>query len=540
MALLDFLNSPSSGGLLDFLRQNAMNQQFPSGMASDQAQYGQQPILPSAPSPQGAPQTPQPSPLDSAQWPYGPNGTPSQANAAMPGLPGTAGQPAPQTPPPAQSPQPMQAPQGPGIGDRLLAGLQGFAAPSTGGLIGHLAGGISGIANGQTASNLTAQVLIAKGVDPTIVKAAIGNPEIMKTLITQAFGPQTVTSLGQGYVADRNGKITRAYTPDDKTPSGFSQADDGTMHFVPGGPADPAYMRLKEEQGGTGGLSLNPIYGKDAEGNTVLLQAGKNGVAVQSKLPSGVTLNGVDNQTLASDAARLNEGDDTVLKKYSNKGQGRIDLLRLNNEANRQRSEAGLAPIDITQNRIALQGDVARERAAGNMEGRMAPAAVEAQGAFQIAREASENLARTNFVPYNKILQAGEAAFSNPELKAAATAYNTAVMTYSKAITPTGVGTVTAQEHARQILETADGPQATKAAFDQLSREVDMAHQSPGLARQYFADARKAKMEGRPPPPMPTYQQVTPSAVLPATAGTAPLQPGASTTINGVTIKRIN
>ena len=258
--------------------------------------------------------------------------------------------------------------------------------------------------------------------------------------------------------------------------------------------------------GSASGLSLNPIYGKDANGNTVLLQTGKNGTAVQSKLPEGVTLNGVDNETLAADAKRLNEGDPNVLKKYSNKGQGRVDLLRLNNEANRQRQEAGLDPIDITQNAVSMQGDIARERAAGNMEGRMAPAAVEAQGAFKIAREASENLARTNFVPYNKILQAGEAAFSNPELKAAATAYNTAVMTYSKAITPTGVGTVTAQEHARQILETADGPKATAAAFDQLSREVDMAHQAPALARQYFADARKARMEGKPPPPMPQYQ----------------------------------
>lgn len=288
-----------------------------------------------------------------------------------------------------------------------------------------------------------------------------------------------------------------------------------------GQPGEPAYIdqyAAAKAAGegaapGGGGLSLNPIYGKDKDGNTVLLQPGKNGVAVQSKLPEGVTLNGIDDATLQADAARLNAGDPNVLKKYSNKGQGRVDLLRLNNEANKQREAAGQSPIDITQNYITTQGDTARERTAGTMEGRMAPASIEAQGAFKIAGNALDNLWRTNSVPANRLLQMGESAMSNPELKAAKVAVNTAVMTYSRAIAPTGVGTVDAQQHAREILDTADGPKATAAAFAQLAREVDMAHASPGIARQYFAAARKARLEGKPAPEMPQYQPAHPANV---------------------------
>lgn len=315
-------------------------------------------------------------------------------------------------------------------------------------------------------------------------------------------------------------------------PDGYRNNPDGSMGYVTGGPTDPtqigaiAAAKAAADAGspGGGGLSLNPVYGKDANGNTVLLQTGKNGTAVQSKLPDGVTLNGYDNDKIAADATRLNAGDPNVLKGYTNKGQGRVDLLRLGNEANRQRVEKGQDPIDITQNYITTQGDVARERTSGTMEGRMAPAAIEAQGAFKIAQNASDNLWRTSNVPLNKLIQMGEGAMSDPELKATKVAYNTAVMTYSRAIAPTGVGTVDSQQHARDVLDTADGPEATKAAFAQLAREVDMAHASPQIARQYFAAARKARLEGQPAPEMPQYQPARPQGMAPPPEAVAALK----------------
>lgn len=311
-------------------------------------------------------------------------------------------------------------------------------------------------------------------------------------------------------------------TPDQYVPNPAAATDPSQPKFVD--QYAQAKAAAEANAPGGGGLSLQPVYGKDKDGNTVLLQMGKNGVAAQSKMPDGVTLNGMDNETIAADAKRLNAGDDTIMKKYSKNGQGRVDLLRLNNEANRQRAENGQDPIDLTQANITMAGDKARERAAGTMEGRMAPASIEAQGAFKIAQNSLDNLWRTNNVPLNRLLQMGESAMSNPELKAAKVAANTAVMTYSRAIAPTGVGTVDSQQHAREILDTADGPKATEAAFAQLAREVDMAHASPGIAREYFAAARKARSEGKPVPAMPEYQPAQPQATAPTPAAIAALK----------------
>lgn len=282
-----------------------------------------------------------------------------------------------------------------------------------------------------------------------------------------------------------------------------------------------------------GGLSLTPVYAKQTVPNpnfgqpgepekinkTVLIQPGKDGVAQLSKLPENVSLDGYTDGAISSDAERLNGGDPNVLKKYSNKGQGRIDLMRLNEEVNRQRVAKNQSPIDLTQAGITYAGDMARERSAGTQEGRMAPASIEAQGAFKIAENAMNNLPRTEYVPLNKLIQMGEAAMSDPKLKAARVALNTAVMTYSKAIVPTGIGTVDSQAHARKIFEDAAlGPEGTKAAFAQLAREVDMAHASPGIARAYFATARKARLEGKPIPTMPEYQPAQPPATAPPPA----------------------
>jgi hypothetical protein len=97
-------------------------------------------------------------------------------------------------------------------------------------------------------------------------------------------------------------------------------------------------------------------------------------------------------------------------------------------------------------------------------------------------------------------------------------------MTYSRAIAPTGVGTVDSQAHAREILDAADGPKATAAAFAQLAREVDMAHASPGIAREYFAASRKARSEGKPAPTMPEYQPAQPAKNQPTAAAISALK----------------
>jgi hypothetical protein len=196
MGLLDALFSGSQGGgLLDFLRSNALNQQMPSGLSSDQAQYGQQ--MNAMPQ-QFAQANPQPN----AQM-----SVPQQSPPVMQAQP--APQPSvPQQPPPVmQAQQPPQAqpqaPQGPGFMDRLSNGLQSIAQG------GSLQGAVRGqytdpTSIAQQTANLTAKALLAKGVDPQTVQAAVqpGNTEMLKTLITQNFGQGSHTQQ-----TDKDGNV---------------------------------------------------------------------------------------------------------------------------------------------------------------------------------------------------------------------------------------------------------------------------------------------------------------------------------------------
>lgn len=239
--------------LFDLLRRSAMAQQATNGGAGidpQQAQYAPQQA------PQAAPQqivgANQPSPLDTAQWPAGPVGAPSQAMAMMP----------------QQAARPVAQPQvsTPGLGDHLAAGAQSFAG-SGGRLIPSILNGFAGLVSGQRqdpafkAGNQTAKALIAKGVEPDIAAAAMNSPELMKALIAQHFGTKQVQNLGDGYIY-KDGQVVQAY---DK-----SKADGATEY------------------------GLNPIYGKDEQGNDVLGTLGKNGTFKKIDT-GGVKLNsGVD------------------------------------------------------------------------------------------------------------------------------------------------------------------------------------------------------------------------------------------------------
>lgn len=94
-----------------------------------------------------------------------------------------------------------------GFGAHLNAGLQSFINTDRGGLFGRLANGIAGTISGQRTDpagvalqlqgqgdNATAQALRGKGVDPATIQAAIlsaraGQPDMLKTLVMQHFGP---------------------------------------------------------------------------------------------------------------------------------------------------------------------------------------------------------------------------------------------------------------------------------------------------------------------------------------------------------------
>jgi hypothetical protein len=78
----------------------------------------------------------------------------------------------------------------PDISDRLLAGLKGFAGGAKTGLLSAISGGVEGVSTGQAPTNATAKALLAKGVAPQDVQAALAQPKVLEALINQYFGKQ--------------------------------------------------------------------------------------------------------------------------------------------------------------------------------------------------------------------------------------------------------------------------------------------------------------------------------------------------------------
>lgn len=487
MGLLDALFQGSGGGgLLDFLQNNAMNQPMPGMQPQDTAQYGQ-PMNAMPSEPIMAQQNPQPSPLDTAQYPFGPMGAPSQANAQMP----------PQQPPAVIQAQPMQQPQdtGMGIGDRLGAGFRGLAANASSGPIGAILGGVAGLAGmGQgNPANMTAKALLAKGVDPAAVQAAVTNPELMKTLVTQTFGPQTVQSLGNGYVADKNGNIKRAYEPEDKIPAGFVKGDDGNLHYIPGGPGDPAYVRMLAQK------SIDPnavhvagkgaeLYKTDARGNVSILH--KN----VDSAPEAT----LGDDTTKAMAAQYLAGDKSVMQNLGRGAQGAANIVKLRDEIYSQADAQGLDGKAIVNNFNEQAGNLAGQRSIGTRAANISLAANEANNMIPIALEASAKVPRGEWMPWNKMVQAYQTGTSSPELARFVAATNSLVNSYVRAVSPSGVPTDSMREHAYSMLNSAQSPKAYEAVTSIMQDEMKAAMAAPAQVRKELRREEPAATEAKP------------------------------------------
>lgn len=484
--LLDLLNGDGANGLLDFLRNNsaAAIRNNPGALPSDTANYGTAPM--SLAPPQQAPIVPanQPNAIDSAAWPQGPVGAPSNANAAMQPKPAPmslAGMPQ-QPAAPAPSPQASPAPASPGFGDRLSASLSSIA--HTDGIIPALVNGVTGFASGQRtdeaakASSANERALAARGVAPDAIAAARNNPDLMKTLFNQAYGPQTVQSLGNGYIADKNGKITRAYEPDDKVPVGFQKTDNG-LQPIPGGPADPAYLRSKA----AGEVDPNAVkvLGKGGE----LYKVGPDGQPVivhkNDQAEAEATLN--DDTTKAM-ASQYLAGDRTVMQNLGRGAQGAANIVKIRTEIYKQAQAAGLDGRGIVDNFNEQAGALAGQRTVGTRAANISLAANEANNMIPVALEASDKVPRGSWMPWNQAVQAYQKGTSSPELASFVAATNSLVNAYVRAVSPGGVPTDSMREHAYSMLNSAQGPDAFKAVVSTMQKEMQAALSAPAQVQK--------------------------------------------------------
>lgn len=239
--LLDYLFDPSTysaqgGGLLSRLQPSLVNVPQSQGF----------PDQPTSPEPRANP------------LPIGPNyamprvGNPNMFDPQQVNLPQNA-QPAQGQMVPQQSMPPSFSQPAGGFFDRLNAGLQSIG--NGGSVIGALTGNRT---DPQTISQQNQRALFeayrGAGLSPSQAMVAVLNPTTAKDMMG---GGQT----------------------DDIKEYQFAKREDPTLTFQ-------KFMQQKKAV--TGEYSLNPVYGTDDKGNAVLMQTGKSGEAIRTKLPEGV------------------------------------------------------------------------------------------------------------------------------------------------------------------------------------------------------------------------------------------------------------
>lgn len=171
------------------------------------------------------------------------------------------------TPPnaqPAQGQMP-QAPQQGGFGGFLQNLNENFQNMGNG---GSLLGGLTG----QSPTNQTAQYLVRQGIDPALAKSIVSDPATLRAVLPNLLGT--------------GGKT------DDIKEFEYAKKEDPTLTFG-------KYMLQKKANQGE--YSLTPQYGTNDKGETVLIQTGKSGEAIQTKLPAGIKVSsGVDKVDLGT------------------------------------------------------------------------------------------------------------------------------------------------------------------------------------------------------------------------------------------------
>jgi hypothetical protein len=195
----------------------------------------------------------------------------------------------------------------------------------------------------------------------------------------------------------------------------------------------------------------------------------------------------LDQGTVDSMADQYLAGDKSVLGNLGRGAQGAENIVRVREAIYRRAQAAGMSPADIARQLASYAGDTQAQRTLGQRSAQIDLAANEAEKFAGQALEASSKVGRFGWVQVNKALQGAETSFSNPELKKLRVAVDALVNARARAISPTGVPHVADQEVGRRLLSSADGPEAFKAAVEQMEAEVRAARQASADTR---AEAR--------------------------------------------------
>jgi len=195
-----------------------------------------------------------------------------------------------------------------------------------------------------------------------------------------------------------------------------------------------------------------------------------------------------------------------VIAGYGRGAQGAENIRKIDNAV--AAMTAGKSGTAITEAGISRAGERRTELELSAREGKIATAVQEAQNFAGIALDASAKVPRGQFLPWNKLSQYKDTQLQSPELASFKAATLSLVNAYTRAV---GGGTVHVadKEHANEMLNTAQSPEAYQAVVKQLITETQAALAAPGQVRaqarnQTPTPAATPPQAGSPPPSSPS------------------------------------
>lgn len=213
-------------------------------------------------------------------------------------------------------------------------------------------------------------------------------------------------------------------------------------------------------------------------GGTAINQKGQ--VVFQNDAGGSFTL---DQPTLSAMAHQYRAGDTTVMQNLGRGVQGAQNIVLLRKEIARQNAEEGTSGEGQAIKNAEFFGVKAGQRTLGNRQANIEIAGTELKQVIPVVMAASDAVDRTNYPDLNKVIQAWQRGTGDPNIVKLGGGVNTLINLYSRAISPTGVPTVSDKDHAREILSQAWSKGQFGAAVQMMQQEVDAALTSPGVVR---------------------------------------------------------
>lgn len=208
-------------------------------------------------------------------------------------------------------------------------------------------------------------------------------------------------------------------------------------------------------------------------------------LALRSGSGTGALL---DKPTLNQMADQYLAGDKSVLTGlgYGNLGAQNRAALRVTIQEHAK--DAGMNGRDIATALAEYSGLTAGERSLGTRTAQMGMAVDEARKLIPQVLETSEKVDRSEYPTLNKLLIAAEKGTGGENVVQLGIAINSFINVYARAISPTGVPTVSDKDHARELLEPFWSNGQIRAGMEQITKELQAAAQAPRDVTQEFRE----------------------------------------------------